>query len=997
MRTSGRAILFIIFTVSGFTGLIYESIWTHYLKLFLGHAAYAQTLVLAIFMGGLTLGSWICSRFSRRWGNLLKGYALAEGAIGICAILFHPVFTWVVQFSHASVIPWLGSPLAVYGFKWTVSALLILPQTLLLGMTFPLMSAALLRLFPATPGRSVALLYFTNSLGAAAGVLVSGFVLIRLVGLPGTIMLAGALNVLLALGVWCLARGGGVAPGKAMPTAALADKDKARGLFGLLLFVSLATGATSFMYEIGWIRMLSLVLGSSTHAFELMLSAFIFGLACGGLWVQRRIDRIATPVRFIAAVQVLMGILAIATLPVYGRSFEIMKELLAQLPKTVDGYTSFNLACNAIAMAVMMPATFCAGMTLPLITFALLRAGHGERSIGAVYAANTIGAILGVILAVYCGMPFFGLKGLILIAGGLDMALGIFLLRGIAPKLAFYRTGIVTAACVLVVGAAAWWVRLDPYQMLAGVYRSGRLLDAAESTILFHRDGRTATVSVDVSKSGVMSIRTNGKSDAGVSVLPGQSDSGEESTMVLAAALPMFYQPQARTVANIGLGSGLTTHTVLGNPALQIVDTIEIEPEMVHAARLFSNRVARVYNDPRSHIYIDDAKTFFSAHHATYDIIISEPSNPWVSGVAGLFSDEFYHGVRRYVNADGLFVQWVQLYEINDDLIASVVKALARNFSDYAVFASDAFDIVIVAKPTGTLPNPDPALFGIPELSGALRRVNINTLQDLTARKIGDRQMLDAFFALSPAPANSDYFPVLDQNAAQARFLGSAASNLVQLAAERQPLADMLGHVAEGGAQVSTTAVTISDANPRTWFIAQAMTVRDYLVTGFFVPHGKAITARSRVAAMETVKMFSSGAAPNDPNRRSYLFQTGAYTMSYLCPADCAAIWKMLESGPDAQTLTPPERRYVALFKAQGNRDAAGMSAIARSILDNEADITLGRFRYVLATGMLGDLAQGRESAAAELWERQAATAFGKKQPDLLFRFLVAKTATKRQ
>src|SRR6266542_2017452 len=201
-----RTLLFVIFTISGFSGLIYESIWTHYLKLFLGHAAYAQTLVLAIFMGGLTIGSWICSRYSARWKNLLRGYALAEGLVGILALGFHPVFDQVVRYSHETLLPALGSPGSAHAVKWAISGLLILPQSVLLGMTFPLMSAALLRRDPGTPGRFVSMLYFTNSIGAAVGVLVSGFVLIRTLGLPGTIGLAGCVNVALASVVWFLAR-----------------------------------------------------------------------------------------------------------------------------------------------------------------------------------------------------------------------------------------------------------------------------------------------------------------------------------------------------------------------------------------------------------------------------------------------------------------------------------------------------------------------------------------------------------------------------------------------------------------------------------------------------------------------------------------------------------------------------------------------------------------------------------------------------------------------
>jgi MFS family permease len=195
MLVTRRNIYFVLFAISGFSGLIYESIWTHYLKLFLGHAANTQTLELAIFMGGMALGSWICSKYSSRWKNLLFGYAVTEGIIGLFALLFHHAFVYAIELSYASILPQLGHPAVVSAFKWTLSALMILPQSVLFGMTFPLMSAGILRLYPEKPGRSVAMLYFTISIGAAIGVLASGFMLIRLTGLPGTIRIAGIIIV----------------------------------------------------------------------------------------------------------------------------------------------------------------------------------------------------------------------------------------------------------------------------------------------------------------------------------------------------------------------------------------------------------------------------------------------------------------------------------------------------------------------------------------------------------------------------------------------------------------------------------------------------------------------------------------------------------------------------------------------------------------------------------------------------------------------------------
>src|ERR1700733_11937045 len=201
-----RRFLLGVFVVSGFTGLIYESIWSHYLKLFLGHAAYAQTLVLAIFMGGMALGSWAVAHYSFRISKLLWGYVLVEGSIGILGLFFHQAFVAASDFSFASVIPALPAGFLINTYKWSLAALLILPQSVLLGMTFPLISGGLIRRWPARPGETLATLYFTNSLGAAIGVLVSGFLLISAIGLPGTILTAGLMNVVLALLVWSIVR-----------------------------------------------------------------------------------------------------------------------------------------------------------------------------------------------------------------------------------------------------------------------------------------------------------------------------------------------------------------------------------------------------------------------------------------------------------------------------------------------------------------------------------------------------------------------------------------------------------------------------------------------------------------------------------------------------------------------------------------------------------------------------------------------------------------------
>ncbi len=729
-----RGAFYVLFTASGFAGLIYESIWTQYLRLYLGHAAYAQSLVLIVFMGGMAAGAAACGRYSARLTSPLAVYALAEAAIGVAALVFHPLFVVLTDWSYASLLPALGGDVTALGAKLLVSCLLILPQSLLLGATFPLMSAGLVRAAPAEAGRSIALLYFTNSLGAAAGVLASGFVLIAWLGLPGTLQAAGALNLAIAAAVWLLSR-----PFRAAPLPpANAHAHGAR----ILLAAACLTGLASFIYEIVWIRMLSLVLGASTHSFELMLATFILGLALGGFAV-RRVDASRAPTVTLGWVQVAMGLAALATLPVYDATFGLMEALMKGMAHTDTGYLLFNLAGAGIAAMVMLPATFCAGMTLPLLTAALLRAGSGEAAIGRVYAANTLGAIAGVILAVHLGLPLLGLKGALLVGAALDAALGAALLALFAARWRWAAPAVVCLAAFLAIG---FGVQLDANKMIAGVFRHGDLASSREATVLYAKDGKTATVHL-VKYEEATSLRTNGKSDGSINMdLRGERGS-DEITMVLTGALPLALKPDVREAAVIGIGTGLTMHTLLQSLEVQRVETVEIEAAMAEAARGFLPRNSAAFIDPRGTIVIDDAKTFFSTHGRRYDLIVSEPSNPWVSGVASLFSREFYRRVRGHLKPGGLLVQWFQLYEIDASLVATVIGALGEEFPHYAIFAASDHDLLIVA---GDAPVPhvaQSAVFEQPALAKELWTVHLLAAGDFDARYLGSRASLAPLFA----------------------------------------------------------------------------------------------------------------------------------------------------------------------------------------------------------------------------------------------------------
>ena len=983
--------LYLLFAISGFSGLVYESIWSHYLKLFLGHAAYAQTLVLAIFMGGMALGAWVPSRFGGNWKNLLHRYAFVEVAIGLCAVVFHSIFVNVTDFAYDSLIPSLASPWTVNFIKWFLAAVLILPQSILLGTTFPLMSASVIRRDPRHSGTSLAMLYFTNSLGAAIGVLIGGFILVELMGLPGTILTAGLINVAVGLLAWLIAR----STSESLPKRArqISGHDKSPASWRLLITASFLTGTASFIYEIGWIRMLNLVLGTSTHAFELMLSAFIFGIAFGGLWIRKRIEHLERPVHFLGWIQVIMGLLALITLTAYNSSFDIMQLLMRSVTSSSGGYFLFNAGSYGIAMIIMLPVTFCAGMTLPLITHVLLRGGYGEKSIGAVYAANTAGAIAGVFFAVHIGLSMLGLKGLIVTGAAIDMGLGVVLL-GIMIKGGDRRLVYGTASAVVILLAAViGGVEFDRYKMASGVYRHGMLSTSSSTEILYHKDGKTATVDMLKGPDGGISIATNGKVDAKIMMKENAAPSSDESTMILAGGIPLLLHPAVRTAAVIGMGSGLTTHVVLTEERLERVDTIEIEPAMIEAARGFRPHVEAPFSDSRSRFHIDDAKSFFSATRNRYDIIFSEPSNPWVSGVASLFTDEFYRRARTHLNQGGLFIQWMHVYEMDFVLVASVMKAIGRNFEDYVLYAANDGDLLIVAVRNGKVPALKNDVPVQTKLTEQLRRVDIYTLDDLKLRRIGDRDLLDPLFAYTPIPVNSDFFPILDLHAVRARFMKHDVTALTQLRSESLPALELLGG--------EKSPVASRKLQPSNYFLHSRRAYTAEQVSAMYLfrslPDTSSIEPNLLRHVMITQRLATDCRGKSAPDLWiDSVHEIINATAQYLSSSTMNSLWQHLRASDCYRRLHPVQKDVFALFGAVGRRDSSKMAALSEKLLQGET-LPHERDGYLLAAGMLGHLTANNPEKAIDLWKTYAPRVLGSQQPSLLLRLLWSHSVNRSQ
>ena len=958
-------VFFALFTVSGFSGLIYQSIWSHYLKLFLGHAAYAQTLVLAIFMGGMALGAWLTSRYSLRIRNLLRGYAIAELGIGVLALAFHGVFVAATAWAFDSVLPSLGG-FGVDAFKWSLAALLILPASILLGTTFPLMSAGIMRAYPELGGGALSMLYFTNSFGAALGVLASGFFLIERAGLPGTILVAGAMNVVLALTVWLLAR---TASQEAPAAASSSAPAAAARLAKAVLALAFLTGTASFIYEITWIRMLTLLLGASTHSFEVMLAAFILAMSLGAFWFRNRVTKLRDDVRFLAGLLLAKAVFAVGALYVYDDVIGLFAWFMQATSRTDGGYTLTTAAGLVASTLVMFPAAFCAGMSLPLATQVLTSRGFGEASIGKVYAANTAGCIAGAAFATHLGMELAGLKGLTGIGAMLDAAAAVlvFVAAGGAMR---SRPAIGAAALTTAAAIAFLASPLDLLRMHSGVFRHGVVISPEKGSLKFHRDGKTASISV-IDLGTWRSIRTNGKPDASIEMSGRQRASPDEYTMALAALLPLAHKPDARTAANIGFGSGLTTHTLLASPRLQVVDNIEIERAMVDGARLYAPRNDRAFADPRSRIFIEDAKTFFAARGSRYDLIISEPSNPWVSGTSTLFSREFYKQIRRHLNDDGLLVQWIQYYEINLGLVSTVFQALAAEFGDYVVYGTTN-DLLIVATPGRRLPPARPDFLAFPAVKEEMAALGIRGLADLDATRVGSRAVLHPLLTQTGYPANSDFFPILDQRAPRARYRGENATDFANL---RNDLSSVLP-LLEGETRFAAKDLPRESGN-RLPALDNAMVGAEAIeaAVGGDTSRLQRLPARARTTALLVHAMLDNcrGASKEFVGAVAYLARL---TVPYLRAEDVAVLFDAIRGSPCHRSLDAEARAHLAFLDALNRRDAEAVAKGAESVLAATvgesplAAAAVADAQEVLAAGLGARLAQGQLAEASALRNR---------------------------
>jgi spermidine synthase len=687
--------LYLAFAASGAAALIYETTWTRLLTLFMGHTVAAASTVLAAFMGGLAVGAAIAGRAATGMPrpDALRAYAAVEVVIAVFAIalpwelgLLQPV----VAAAYAN-----GNGGVVFGLVRLVCALAVVTlPAIAMGATLPLAirwhagSAK-------TAGHDTGMLYASNTLGAALGAVLSGFVLLPAFGMRLTTFVGVALNIASAAIGWWLAKRRDAEIEKPVgpqrkprpPRGSIAVPPAAPRLAAFALAIS---GCVSLILQIAWTRILALVVGPTTFAFSAMVATFIAGIAIGAAAGGALARRARSP-WWLAGSLLLSGIGAVAAASWAPRVPLMVAEAVAAPDASFATVVRLQ---SAIIAALMMPMTVAFGAAFPL---AVAIAARGDdrvpRDVAIIYTANTVGAIVGALAGGFVLVPALGLQNTVRAAA----LLAVFGFALVAIVHAGRRTaswaaiGITAAVTIGLVLLPRW----DAELLSSGAYKYAPYLQGPHrdallraGTLLYYKEGAAGTVAVR-RLTGAISLSIDGKVDA--------SNAGDMLTQRLLAHVPLLLHPSPARVGIIGLGSGVTLGSALRHP-ISRADMLEISPEVVEASNFFSRENHDALRDPRTRLIVGDGRSHFALGDERYDVIISEPSNPWMAGVAALFTREFFEAARARLGPGGLLCQWAHTYDISDADLRSIVATFTAVFPHTSLWLVGEGDVLLIGS-----------------------------------------------------------------------------------------------------------------------------------------------------------------------------------------------------------------------------------------------------------------------------------------------------------
>jgi spermidine synthase len=739
-----RAVRWLIplFLASGATSLIYETVWERQLHLVFGTSQVAVSTVLAAFMTGLALGGFGGAKWADKVHRPIRAYAMLEAMIGIYALAFPSLVEMVQPVYQGFYHAFQPSPTAFGAFQFLILGLMLLPPTFCMGMTLPLLSR-FASTASAESGEQVGRLYGANTIGAVLGVGLAGFYLLPTIGLSATTWCAAGANLALCVGALLLSR-----TVEALPAAqGVPDTDAAGWSVSTLGIIAMFAGFSALLYEVAWFRLMALILGASAYAFSVMLFSFLLGLGSGGwlggplsdkLYAKGKIKRVLLG---LAVLEAGIAILTWAAMYLYAELpwlFIVVFDNMATSPLFL--WTGKLL----LAMCVMVPPAFLMGLAFPL----LVRAAAGEslalgKPVGRLYGWNTVGAIFGAGLGGLVFLPWLFVRGTVLLA----ITVNVFV-----AALAWYRSGdpgqsrlikATVGGLFLSVGLHLFSSPWNPLQMTAGTYkyvfnmedhsREGVYLSNVKPyELLYYAEGLSSVVTVAKNReTGDIWLANNGKIDA--------SSKADLPTQVLVSHMPFFYRPESETVMMLGLAAGYSAGSAALHTQPKVIDLVEIEERIIDASHFFDEWNHHPLDDERVVLKVNDARNHLNlTPDGHYDLIVAEPSNPWLTGVSNLFTKEYFEMGKKKLKKGGIWSQWIQIYGMDTDDLRSLLGTFSDTYPYVHLFSTikDA-DLVLVGSESPLVMDVEAFQSTIdnnPRVAADLLEIEIDSSYDLLAR-----------------------------------------------------------------------------------------------------------------------------------------------------------------------------------------------------------------------------------------------------------------------
>jgi spermidine synthase len=683
-----------ILFASGFCALVYQIAWQREFRLIFGASTAASACVVAVFMGGLGLGGRVLGPWVDRRRDPLRAYAVLEGIVAATAACT-PMLLGLVRAAYvglggtAALGLWGGTAL-----RLALAALVLLPPTFVAGGTLGA-AARSAEGHGDRRRRATAILYGVNALGAVAGCLAATFALLETFGTRRTLWLSALLNLLVAVVAWLRAgpRGQPETPEERPP-----DREAAAPP-GFVLGAAAAVGFAFFLMELVWYRMLGPILGGTVYTFGLVLAVALLGIGLGGLLYALAFARLPVTLEAFALTCLLEA--ALVGLPyALGDRLALLALRLRPPLEAGAGLATYMTGWTAVTAIVVLPASIVAGAQFPLLV-GMLGVGRERvaRHLGLAYLWNTLGGIAGALAGGFSLLPLLTAPGCWRLSAWL---LGLVALAAVVadvrrPRWAIPAIGagcaLLTAFLVVADGPTPAWRHSGIGAGRAPLLQPGpngrrAWINDERRPVLWQREGVESSVAVQA-RAG-LALVLNGKVDGNAR--------GDAPTQVMGGLLGCLLEPSVRSSLVIGLGTGSTAGWLAAVPAMERTDVIELEPSVLEVARMCALVNRGAMTNPRVRVTIGDAREVLLTGRERYGLVFSEPSNPYRAGVASLFTREFYEAVASRLETDGVFLQWVQAYEIDEKTVFTILATLAAVFPHVEVWQLHDIDLVLVAS-----------------------------------------------------------------------------------------------------------------------------------------------------------------------------------------------------------------------------------------------------------------------------------------------------------